>query len=204
MPFFRRAAPESDLWIVAGLGNPGERYAGTRHNAGALVIGVLAERAGVSLKSHKSGCAVGETTIGGTRVALARPMSYMNESGRPLRALAHWYKVALDRLVVVHDEIDIPFGEIRIKLGGGTAGHNGLASIVAHLHGKDFVRVRVGVGRPRGDAGAAGHVLDRFSGAERKELPDLLERSADAVESVIERGPEPAQNEFNTRRAGRG
>src|ERR671915_540202 len=186
MSLFRRRSEDGERWIVAGLGNPGERYAGTRHNAGALVVERLAERADANFKRHKSGCLVAETDIAGHRVVLARPMSYMNESGRPLRELAAFYKVPPERIVVVHDELDIPFGEVRIKHGGGTAGHNGLGSIVNHLKSRDFVRVRVGVGRPRERAGAADHVLDTFSGAERKELPDLLERAADAVERILE------------------
>ncbi len=137
--------------------------------------------------------------MGGRRVVLARPLSYMNESGRPTGQLVRYYKVPVERLIVLHDEIDIPFGEVRVKSGGGTAGHNGLGSIVNHIGSRDFVRVRVGVSRPRGRREAADHVLARFSRAELKELPDLLERAADAVERVIEVGVERAMNEFNTR-----
>lgn len=198
MRLFKRTSDEgADRTIVAGLGNPGERYAKTRHNAGAMVVHELLERSGARLKSHKSGCMIAEVTIEGERVVLARPMSYMNESGRPLRDLAKWYKLGPDDLIVVHDEIDIPFGEVRIKLGGGTAGHNGLASIVNHLSTKEFTRVRVGVGRPRGQG--VDHVLGEFSGAQRKELPDLVSRGADAVERILEVGAERAMNEINTR-----
>lgn len=186
-------------YLVVGLGNPGERYAETRHNAGALTIDVLLERTGSKLKSHKSGCVLAETSIGGNRVVLARPTTYMNESGRPVRGLVHWYKQPVESLIVVHDEIDIPFGEVRVKSGGGTAGHNGLGSIVNHLGTKDFARVRVGVGRPPGSKGAAGHVLAGFSSSERKELPFLLVAAADAVESIVAHGIERAMNEFNTR-----
>jgi PTH1 family peptidyl-tRNA hydrolase len=201
MPLFRRAHEDDapGRTIVVGLGNPGAEYAATRHNAGARVVELLAERAGGSWKRHKSGCLVAEGTLAGRRVALARPTSYMNESGGPVGRLLRWYKVAPADLVVVHDEIDIPFGELRVKVGGGTAGHNGLGSLVSHLGTKDFVRVRVGVGRPRGRAGTVNHVLDGFSGAERKELPDLLERAGDAVERILEAGPERAMNEVNTR-----
>ena len=201
MPLFRRAhhSDAPDRTIVAGLGNPGAEYATTRHNAGARVVEFLAERASGSWKRHKSGCLVSEISFGGERVVLARPTSYMNESGRPLGGLLRWYKTAPADLIVVHDEIDIPFGEVRIKVGGGTAGHNGLGSLVSHLGTKDFIRVRVGVGRPRSREGAAGHVLDGFSGAERKELPDLLGRAADAVERIVEVGAERAMNEVNTR-----
>ena len=181
------------------MGNPGERYAETRHNAGALVIDRLLERAGATLRKHKSNCLTAETRVGETGMVLARPISYMNESGRPVRALLQWYGIDPEALIVVHDEIDIPFGRVVIKNGGGTAGHNGLGSIVSHLGTKDFVRVRVGVGRPRGAKEAADHVLDRFSGAERKELPELFDRAADAVHDIVERGIERAMNEHNTR-----
>jgi peptidyl-tRNA hydrolase, PTH1 family len=198
MSLFKRRSAESERWIVVGLGNPGEHYAGTRHNAGALVVEQLATRAAATFKRHKSGCLVAEADIAGYRVVLARPMSYMNESGRPLRDLAAFYKIPPDHIVVVHDELDIPFGEIRIKDGGGTAGHNGLGSIVNHLKSRDFVRVRVGISRP-GAAGAADHVLDRFTASERKEWPDILMRAADAVERYFEVGIERAMNEVNTR-----
>lgn len=197
----RRSSEVSDVeerLVVVGLGNPGERYAQTRHNAGALTIDVLLDRSGARLKSHKSGCLVAEASLG-NRVVLARPTTYMNESGRPVRQLLSWYKQPPENLVVVHDEIDIPFGEVRVKSGGGTAGHNGLGSIVNHLGTKDFQRVRVGVGRPPGARGAAGHVLAGFSSTERKELPFLLVVAADAVESIAADGVERAMNEFNTR-----
>ena len=204
MPLFRRGPskhPAGDRWIVAGLGNPGTRYEWTRHNAGAMVIAVLLERTGSSLRRHKSGSLVAETTIEGGRVVLARAMTFMNESGRPLGELARWYKTPAERFVAVHDEIDIPFGTVRIKLGGGTAGHNGLRSIESHLGTRDFLRVRVGVGRPRGQGDATDHVLSEFSASERKELPDVLSRAADAVEMIIAGGSERAMNEVNTRQA---
>lgn len=201
MSLFRRSARPAadDRWLVVGLGNPGEKYAGTRHNLGAMVVSKLTERTSTSLKSHKSGCAIAETDLGGERVVLARPTSYMNESGRPVGELARWYKVGPERVIVVHDELDIPFEEVRIKLGGGTAGHNGLRSLAAHLHTKDFVRVRVGIGRPREREGAVGHVLDGFSAAERKRLPGVIDASADAVEAIVAHGVERAMNLVNTR-----
>ena len=183
--------------IVVGLGNPGPEYADTRHNVGAMVVATLLERTGARLKSHKSGCATAEVTLAGERVVLARPTSFMNESGRPVRALASWYKSGVERIVVVHDELDIPFGTVKVKQGGGTAGHNGLGSIVSHLGSPDFARVRVGIGRPRSDSGATDHVLQRFSAGERKELPGLLEAAADAVERIIEVGAERTMNEVN-------
>jgi PTH1 family peptidyl-tRNA hydrolase len=200
MPLFRRSRGHSDgRFVVAGLGNPGERYANTRHNAGALVIGELLKRTNAKLKSHKSGTLVAEIVLAQHKVTLARTTSFMNQSGRPLGQLMRFYKTDPSQLIVIHDEIDIPFAEVRIKLGGGTAGHNGLKSVVNHLGTKDFVRVRLGVGRPRGSREAVNHVLNGFSAAERKELPFLIGEGADAVERIIEVGLERAMNEVNTR-----
>jgi PTH1 family peptidyl-tRNA hydrolase len=204
VPLFRRRSsepPTGDRWIVAGLGNPGDRYERTRHNAGSMVVSVLLDRAGASFRRHRSGSLVAETTIEGRRVVLARGMTYMNDSGRPLGELARWYKTPAERFVVVHDEIDIPFGTVRVKFGGGTAGHNGLRSIESHLGTKDFLRVRVGVGRPRGLGDPVDHVLSEFGPSERKALPDVLSQAADAVELIIANGSERAMNEVNTRRA---
>ena len=199
MAFFRRSAEDSERWVVVGLGNPGQGYADTRHNAGAMVVELLAERIGAKLKAHKSGALVAEGMLVGQKIAVARPASYMNESGRHVRALLGFYKTPLERFILVQDEIDIPFGEIRLKQGGGTAGHNGLKSVAEHLSSKDFLRIRIGVGRPPGSKAAAGHVLQKFSGSERKELPDLIAAGADAVERVLEAGPDRAMNEINTR-----
>lgn len=201
MSLFRRnvRSDGGDRWLVVGLGNPGERYERTRHNIGAMVLEVLRERLGTRLKRHKSGCLVAEETVAGRRAVLARPTSYMNESGRPVGQLARFYGVAPERIIVVHDELDVPFGEVRIKEGGGSAGHNGLKSLVAHLGSKDFVRVRVGVSRPRGTNDAVDYVLSRFSASERKELPSLTDSAADAIELIFEVGVERAMNEVNTR-----
>ena len=195
----RSSGSNEHRWIVAGLGNPGDRYERTRHNAGVLVLEELLRRNAVTLKRHKSSCLVAEAGFGDNRIVFARPMSYMNESGRPLRELVRWYKTPEDQLLVVHDELDIPFGEVRVKLGGGTAGHNGLKSISSHLGTKEFPRVRVGVSRPRGNQDSADYVLSEFSSAERKELPAIVDRAADAVERVVEVGIERAMNEVNTR-----
>ena len=184
-----------------GLGNPGTRYEKTRHNVGVLVIEELLARNNSSLKRHKSGCALAEVIWGANRVVLARPMSFMNESGRPVRELVRWYKAGADRLIVVHDEIDIPFAELRIKLGGGTAGHNGLNSVASHLGTRDFARVRVGVSRPRGHQDPADYVLSEFSSSERKQLGELVSRGADAIERIVEIGVDRAMNEVNTRSA---
>lgn len=194
----RRKSGDGDRWLVVGLGNPGDRYAQTRHNFGAMTLELLAERARTNLKSHKSGCLVGESSFGDARVVLARPTTYMNESGRPVGQLARFYKAPAEKVIVIHDELDVPFGEVRVKLGGGTAGHKGLSSVVSHLRTKDFPRVRIGIGRP-GREGATARVLDDFSRTEREQLTDLLERAADAVEAIVTRGVERAMNEFNTR-----
>jgi PTH1 family peptidyl-tRNA hydrolase len=199
---FRRRSDDSaagDRWVVLGLGNPGEDYARTRHNAGVMVIAELLERTGSKLKSHKSGCLIAETNVAGEKVVLARSTSYMNESGRPLGQLMRFYKIGPEMLVVVHDEIDIPFGEVRVKTEGGTAGHNGLKSVANHLGTKEFIRVRIGANRPRGQKQAADHVLSEFSAAERKELPEIIGRAADAVEAVVSEGAERAMNTFNTK-----
>ena len=196
MSFFRKR-PESDgdRWVVVGLGNPGAKYAGNRHNIGAVVIEQMASDKGTNLKSHKSGCLVGEA--GG--MVFARPTSYMNESGRPVAALLRFYKAPPGRLLVVHDELDIPFGDIRVKAGGGVAGHNGLKSIGQHLGTKDFVRIRFGISRPPGQRDAAGYVLSDFSKDERNDLPMLIEKAAGAVETIVEKGVEQAMNETNAR-----
>lgn len=201
MRLFRRGShdePEG-RWIVIGLGNPGARYERNRHNAGYMVIALLAERAGIPPKTHKSGCLVAEASIGDQRVVLARPTSYMNESGRQVAALMRFYKAPPTRVVVVHDELDLPFGDVRVKAGGGTAGHNGLQSVASHLRSRDFARVRVGISRPRGHQDPADYVLSDFSPDQRKELPLVLERAADAVERILEAGVERAMNEVNTR-----
>jgi PTH1 family peptidyl-tRNA hydrolase len=203
MALFRSASrsEEGDRWIVAGLGNPGERYEATRHNVGARVLEVLADRLGVRLKRHKSGCLTADTSVSGRPAVLARPTSYMNESGRPVGQLARFYGIGPEHIIVVHDELDLPFGEVRVKEGGGLAGHNGLKSLASHLGSKDFVRVRVGISRPRGVDDAVDYVLSRFSGAERKEMPVVLDSAADTIERILEVGVERAMNEVNTRRS---
>lgn len=204
MSFFRRSSQEGDggkgaRCVVVGLGNPGPRYATTRHNLGVMVLEVLLERTGGRLKSHKSGCLVADVSLAGAPVALARPTSYMNESGRPVGQLVRWYKATPEQVLVIHDELDIPFGEVRVKFGGGVAGHNGLKSVAAHLGTKDFPRVRVGVSRPPGRQDPADYVLGNFGSSERKDLPEILERAADAVEQVVAEGVERAMNSVNTR-----
>jgi PTH1 family peptidyl-tRNA hydrolase len=192
-------------WLVVGLGNPGPAYAGNRHNVGAMVVDELARRIGAAFKSHRSRCAVSEGRLGvlpggapGPKVVLAKPTSYMNESGGPVSALVQFFKVAPDRLVVVHDELDIPFSAVRLKLGGGEGGHNGLRSVTKSLGTKDYVRVRVGIGRPPGRQDPADFVLKDFSPAERKELPFLVDAAADAVELLAAEGLERAQLKYHS------
>ena len=200
MSLFRRRPDDDDArWIVIGLGNPGDKYARTRHNAGVLVVEELLKRTSTTFKRHKSGAFVAETMLGGQRVALMRSTGFMNESGRPLGQLARFYKTPVEQVIVVHDELDVPFGDVRVKVGGGTAGHNGLKSIGNHLSSKDFIRVRVGISRPHGALDAADYVLQNFPSVERKDLPDVVGRAADAVERILEAGTERAMNEFNTR-----
>ena len=186
------------VWLVVGLGNPGPRYAGTRHNIGYLVVEELAGRSGSGFKRHKSGRSdVVETRIGGARAVLARPHSYMNEIGGPVSALAKFYKVDPGHVVAIHDELDIAFGTLRTKLGGGDNGHNGLRSMRSSLGSGDFYRVRAGIGRPPGRQDPADFVLSNYSVAERKELPLQVADAADAVECLLEHGLAAAQQRFN-------
>ncbi len=189
------SAPEGP-WLVAGLGNPGPEYAGNRHNIGFMVADLLAERIGGRFKTHKSRSQVVEGRIGGRRVVLAKPMTYMNLSGGPVTALRDFYKVPLGNLVAVHDELDIDYATLRLKMGGGDNGHNGLKSITKAL-GPEYLRVRCGIGRPPGRMQVADFVLKDFSSAERKELEWFVDRAADAVESLIREGLEKAQSTYN-------
>ena len=186
-----------ERWIVAGLGNPGPEYAGTRHNAGHMVIAVLAARMSARFKAHRTRCDIAEGRLAGQAVTLARPRSYMNLSGGPVAALAAFYKLPPGQLIVVHDELDIPFGAIRLKLGGGDNGHNGLRSITAALGTRDYYRVRFGIGRPPGRMDPAAYVLKDFSAPERKDLPLEVDRAADAVEALLAKGLTAAQNQFH-------
>jgi peptidyl-tRNA hydrolase, PTH1 family len=193
----------TDVWLVVGLGNPGPAYAGHRHNVGYLVDDVLADRMGSPFRAHKSGRAeVVEGRLGPVgpdtpRVVLARARSYMNESGGAVSTLAKFYKVPPDRIIAVHDELDIPFGALRVKLGGGDNGHNGLRSMRSSLGTGDFYRVRVGIGRPPGRQEPADFVLSNYSATERKELDINLVEAADAVESLVADGLEKTQQRFN-------
>ena len=192
---------DSDLWLVVGLGNPGPSYAGHRHNVGHRVVEELASRVGGSFRSHKTGRAdVVEGRLGGVggqRVVLARPRCYMNESGGAVAALVKFYKLPVERVVAVHDELDLPFDTMRVKLGGGDNGHNGLRSIRQALGSGEFYRVRVGIGRPPGRQAPADFVLSDYSSAERKVLVFQVDRAADAVEALIVDGLSIAQSAYN-------
>jgi peptidyl-tRNA hydrolase, PTH1 family len=190
-----------ETWLVVGLGNPGPTYAGNRHNIGYLVNDELASRLRATFRSHKSGRAdvvEGRLSPGGPRLVLARPRSYMNEVGGPVKALATFYKIDPAHVIAIHDELDIPFDTQRIKLGGGDNGHNGLKSIRGSLGTGDFHRVRVGIGRPPGRQEVSDFVLANFSGTERKELPFVVVAAADAVESLVQDGLEKTQQRFNS------
>jgi PTH1 family peptidyl-tRNA hydrolase len=181
--------------LVVGLGNPGPRYETTRHNLGFLVADILADRLGSGFKVHKrSGAEVTTGRLGGRSIVLAKPRVYMNESGRQVGPLANFYSVAPADVIVLHDELDIDFGRIRLKFGGGAAGHNGLRSVSSALGTNDFQRVRIGIGRPPGRKPGATFVLENFSTAERPEVGTICEQAADATELLIELGLEPAQN----------
>jgi PTH1 family peptidyl-tRNA hydrolase len=189
-------------WLIVGLGNPGPKYAATRHNIGFAVVDGLVAQLGARLARHKRAMALAaEGRLGapgsGESVVLVEPLSFMNESGGPVKALMGFYGVDAGHLVVIHDELDLPFGSIRTKLGGGDNGHNGLRSIRSSLGSGDFFRVRVGIGRPNGRQDPAEYVLSGFGSAERVELPALSERAGQAAESLVLVGLERTQQTFN-------
>ncbi|WP_432039327.1 aminoacyl-tRNA hydrolase [Streptomyces cucumeris] len=193
---------DTSPWLVVGLGNPGGEYAANRHNVGFMVADLLAERMSARFKAHKSRAQVVEGRIGppgpgSRRVVIAKPMSFMNLSGGPTTALRDFYKVPADHVVAVHDELDIDYGALRLKVGGGDNGHNGLKSITKSL-GPDYARVRFGIGRPPGRMDVAAFVLKDFSSAERRELDYFVDRAADAVETLIVDGLERAQTTYNS------
>lgn len=190
-----------DPWLIVGLGNPGPRYAGNRHNIGAMAIERMAADAGLTLRAHKARAAAGEIRLGtlpgglpGPKAVIAVPSSYMNESGGPVSALMKFFKIPAERLVVLHDELDIDFGAVRLKKGGGEGGHNGLRSISKSIGTKDYLRVRLGIGRPPGRMDVSDFVLKDFNATERKELEFLVPSGIDAVTTLVNRGLAEAQN----------
>ena len=190
-------AADNAPWLVVGLGNPGPGYAATRHNAGFMVVDLLAERMGARFKAHRGAVDVVEGRIGGTRVVLGKPKSFMNLSGGPTASLRDFFKVPVERIVVVHDELDLPFGTLRLKRGGGDNGHNGLKSITKSIGTREYLRVRFGIGRPPGRQDPADFVLKPFSSVENKELPFHVDRAADAVEALVTESLEAAQNRYH-------
>ncbi len=184
--------------LVVGLGNPRPQYAKTRHNLGFMVADLLAARMGATFKVHKrSGAEIATGRLAHRPVVLAKPRTYMNESGRQVGPLAKFYSVTPADVIVIHDELDIDFGQIRLKQGGGEGGHNGLRSLVNALGTKDFHRVRIGIGRPPGRKDPAAFVLENFSATERPQVPTICEMAADATELLVEVGLEPAQNQVH-------
>jgi PTH1 family peptidyl-tRNA hydrolase len=192
----------AQTWLVAGLGNPGPRYEPTRHNVGQMVVDELAARRSETFRAHKANARVVETWLrpGGDRLVLAKPNSFMNVSGGPVSGLAAFYGVPPERVVVVHDELDIPFDTLRLKIGGGHGGHNGVRDVAKALGTADFPRVRVGIGRPVGRQDPADWVLDPFSATDRKVLPNLISDAADAVELLVDEGLLPAQQRWHAPR----
>lgn len=193
----------ADTWLVVGLGNPGTRYENTRHNVGQMVVAELAARRSETLRTHKANARVVETWLrpGAAKLVLATPNSFMNVSGGPVSQLARFYDVPAERIVLVHDELDIPFDTIKLKVGGGHGGHNGIRDVAKALGTPDFPRVRVGIGRPPGRQDPADWVLDPFAAAERAQLPILVGDAADAVEQIIGEGLLAAQQRFHAPRA---
>jgi PTH1 family peptidyl-tRNA hydrolase len=184
--------------LIVGLGNPGPQYAKTRHNIGFMVADLLAARLGAPFKVHKrSGAEIVTGRLGNRSVVVAKPRTFMNESGRHVGPLAKFYSVSPADVIVIHDELDIDFGKIRLKLGGGEGGHNGLRSVANALGTKDFQRVRIGIGRPPGRKDPAAFVLETFTSAERAEIPTLCELAADAAELLLDLGLESAQNQVH-------
>ncbi len=190
----------TEPWLVVGLGNPGREYARNRHNVGFMVADLLAARVGAkfgrSKRAHAE-VAEGRLGFGGPKLVLAKPLTYMNLSGAPVVQLAQFFKVPVDNVLAVHDELDVPYGQVRVKRGGGEGGHNGLRSMSKSLGSKEYARVRFGIGRPPGRQDPADYVLSDFSGAERKELEFLVDRAADLVEAVVLEGVEWAQNKYH-------
>jgi PTH1 family peptidyl-tRNA hydrolase len=189
-------------WLVVGLGNPGDEYAATRHNVGQMVIDHLAKRHNVKLSTHKSRTDIAAYKLGvgvdAHSVILAKSKSYMNESGGPMKALASFYSVEPTKIIVLHDELDIPYAAIRTKVAGGDNGHNGLKSLTSSFGTADYFRVRLGIGRPMGQQDPGDFVLKQFSKEEKKSLDEFIDRGADCVEFLIERGLELTQSKFNS------
>ncbi len=186
-----------DSYLVAGLGNPGSTYLKTRHNVGFMILEALANHHSIPLSKQKFDCLFGRGSLTGFKAVLAEPLAYMNRSGPPLQKLSQYFDVPFSNLLVIHDDIDLDFGRLKIKTGGGHGGHNGIRSIMGAFGGGDFTRIRVGVGRPDSAAAVTGHVLGKFSKAESRPLEELIERAVDAVETILVDGTAVAMNRFH-------
>ncbi len=198
--FLRNTAANNEdasTFLVVGLGNPGREYRETRHNIGFMVIDRLGETLNCKLMKVQSKAIIGITKLEGNKIILAKPQTYMNLSGQAVSALAHFYKIGLDHIIVAHDDVDLPFGQIRMRPGGGSAGQKGIASIIERLGSQDFARLRMGIGRPPGQREAADYVLKTFSKADAEFLPEFINRGAEAVRSFIIEGIDNAMNRFN-------
>jgi PTH1 family peptidyl-tRNA hydrolase len=185
------------MFLVVGLGNPGRQYQGNRHNVGFRIVDQLAARAGASSPRDKFGAELFEVSLGAERVLLCKPMEFMNVSGQAVRHAAGFHKIPAANVIVVHDELDVPFARLKLGMGGGAGGHNGIRSLIKELGTPDFVRVRVGIGRPPPEWKGADYVLANFTGAEQKQLPEVLDLASDAVEEIVTRGLAAAMNKFN-------
>ena len=189
-------------WLVVGLGNPGDQYAATRHNIGQMVIDELARRHSVKFSSHKSRTDIAAFKLGvgidAHSIIIAKSKSYMNETGGPVKALANFYSVEPEKVIALHDELDIPFAAIRTKLAGGDNGHNGLKSMTSSFGTPNYYRIRLGIGRPMGQQDPADFVLRGFSKVEQKDLAEFIDRGADVVESLIAKGLEATQSAYNS------
>jgi PTH1 family peptidyl-tRNA hydrolase len=183
--------------LIVGLGNPGRQYQGTRHNVGFRVVDQLARKAGIALSSNKFEGEYGQGTLAGMKAALLKPQTYMNLSGDSVAPAARFYKVEPEDLIVVHDELDLPFGRLQLKKGGGTGGHNGLNSIVERLGSNEFVRLRIGIGKPETKERVVGHVLSGFAQSEAGQLEELTTKAVEAIEAILERGLQKAMTEYN-------
>jgi PTH1 family peptidyl-tRNA hydrolase len=197
MPFWRGRQPdyEEGLWLVVGLGNPGSQYARSRHNIGFLVVEAIAEREGLRFKGSRQRADVARGEIHGVSILLAQPLTYMNESGLAVSTLLHYYKIPRERLLVVCDDIDLPFGTLRLRPSGSSGGNGGLKSVIQQLGSEQFARLRVGVERPR--SSAVGHVLGEFAPEQARVLPSLIDTAADAVTAAVESGIQTAMNRYN-------
>ena len=189
--------PDNKLRLVVGLGNPGKTYAATRHNIGFMVLEAVADRFGIALNRNRFNAVMGRGTIEGHAVILAEPQAYMNRSGPPVQQLAHYYRILCEDVLVIHDDIDLTFGRLKIKEKGGHGGHNGVRSLIDALGGGDFIRLRIGVGRSEDKEGVVDHVLGRFNAREQSVLPDVITRARDAVETILCKGTQEGMNRFN-------